>query len=64
MQNKQQVKIIDGPEKILDFYISRAKIIKEDAKACYDYNGSARIMNTSSIWNTNLEVDKKGINIR
>ncbi len=60
----QEVWIVNGPEKILNFYISRTKILKKRVVCCYDYNGPIRIRKTEPIWKNNLEVDKKGIMIK
>jgi two-component system, OmpR family, sensor histidine kinase VicK len=60
----QEVWIVNGPEKILNFYISRTKFLKKRVVCCYDYNGPIRIRKTGPIWKNNLEVDKKGIMIK
>lgn len=60
----QDVLIVNGPEKILNFYISRTKFLEKSVVCCYDYNGPIRIRKTAPIWKANLEVDKRGIMIR
>ncbi|HZD34918.1 MAG TPA: HAMP domain-containing sensor histidine kinase [Nitrososphaeraceae archaeon] len=60
----QDVWIVNGPEKILNFYISRTKFLEKSVVCCYDYNGPIRIRKTAPIWKANLEVDKRGIMIR
>lgn len=60
----QKVLIMDGPENILNFYISRCNFLKKNVVCCYDYNGPIRIRKTLPIWKNNLEVDKRGIKVR
>jgi len=60
----QMVRIVNGAENILNFYISRANLLRRDAEVCYDYNGPIRIRETAPIWRTNLKLDKRGIKIR
>jgi len=60
----QKVWIMDGPENILNFYISRCYFLKKNVVCCYDYNGPIRIRKTVPIWKNNLEVDKRGIKVR
>ena len=60
----QKVWIMDGPENILNFYISRCNFLKKNVVCCYDYNGPIRIRKTGPIWENNLEVDKRGIKVR
>jgi len=60
----QNVKIVREAENILNFYISRAHLIKRRAQVCYDHNMPMRLVKTAPIWSTNQEVDKKGIEIR
>ena len=60
----QNVKIVCEAENILNFYISRAHLIKRRAQVCYDHNMPMRLVKTAPIWSTNQEVDKKGIEIR
>jgi two-component system, OmpR family, sensor histidine kinase VicK len=60
----QKVWIMDGPENILNFYISRCNFLKKNVVCCYDYNGPIRIRKTVPIWTNNLEVDKRGIKVR
>jgi two-component system, OmpR family, sensor histidine kinase VicK len=60
----KRVWIMDGPENILNFYISRCNFIKKNVVCCYDYNGPIRISKTLPIWKNNLEVDKRGIKVR
>ena len=55
---------MDGPENILNFYISRCNFLKKNVVCCYDYNGPIRIRKTAPIWKNNLEVDKRGIKVR
>jgi hypothetical protein len=59
----QNVKIVREAENILNFYISRAHLIKRRAQVCYDHNMPMRLVKTALIWSTNQEVDKKGIEI-
>jgi two-component system, OmpR family, sensor histidine kinase VicK len=61
---EQEIWILNGSENILNFYITRANLIKKDVACCYDYAGPIRIKLTVPIWRTNLEVDKKGIKVR
>jgi two-component system sensor histidine kinase VicK len=60
----QKVWLVDGPEKILNFYISRTNFIEKSVVCCYDYNGPIRIRKTVPIWKNNLEVDKRGVKVR
>jgi len=60
----QKVWLVDGPEKILNFYIARTNFIKKSVVCCYDFNGPIRIRRTAPIWENNLEVDKRGIKVR
>jgi signal transduction histidine kinase len=60
----QEVWIVNGPEKILNFYISRCNYLERNVLCCYDYYGPIRIIKTEPIWKNNLEVDKRGINVR
>lgn len=60
----QKVWLVDGPEKILNFYIARTNFIKKSVVCCYDFNGPIRIRRTAPIWENNLELDKRGIKIR
>ena len=59
-----KVWLLDGPEKILNFYISRTNFISKSVVCCYDFNGPIRIRKTAPIWNNNLEVDKRGVKVR
>lgn len=59
-----KVWLLDGPEKILNFYISRTNFISKSVVCCYDFNGPIRIRMTAPIWNNNLEVDKRGVKVR
>ena len=59
-----KVRLVDGPEKILNFYISRTNFINKSVVCCYDFNGPIRIRKTTPIWKNNLEVDKRGIKVR
>jgi two-component system, OmpR family, sensor histidine kinase VicK len=39
-------------------------LIKKRMQVCYDYNMPMRLIKTTPIWSTNLELDKKGIKVR
>jgi len=60
----QKVKMIIGAENALIFYISHAHLIKKSAQVCYDHNMPMRLIKTTPIWRTNLELDKKGITVK
>src|SRR5690348_11281897 len=60
----QKIKVIMGAEYALNFYISRAQLIKKNMQVCYDHNMPMRLIKTVPIWSTNLELDKKGIKVR
>jgi signal transduction histidine kinase len=62
--DQKKVWIMDGPENILNFYISRCNFLKKNVVCCYDYNGPIRIRKAAPIWKNNLEVDKRGIKVR
>ena len=53
-----------GTEYALNFYISRAQLIKKSVQVCYDHNMPMRAIKTPLLWRSNLELDKKGIKVR
>jgi two-component system sensor histidine kinase VicK len=60
----QKIKVIMGAEYALNFYISRAHLIKKSVQVCYDHNMPMRAIKTPLLWRSNLELDKKGIKVR
>jgi two-component system sensor histidine kinase VicK len=60
----QKIKVIMGAEYALNFYISRAQLIKKSVQVCYDHNMPMRAIKTPLLWRSNLELDKKGIKVR
>jgi two-component system, OmpR family, sensor histidine kinase VicK len=60
----QKIKMIMGAENALIFYISRAHLIKKSVQVCYDHNMPMRAIKTPPLWRSNLELDKKGIEVR
>lgn len=60
----QEVCILNGPEKILNFYISRCNFLRNNVVCCYDYIGPIRIRKTVPIWKKNLELDMRGIKVK
>jgi two-component system, OmpR family, sensor histidine kinase VicK len=64
IKTDQKVKMIIEAENALIFYISHAHLIKKKLQVCYDYNMPMRLIKTTPIWSTNLELDKKGIKVR
>jgi two-component system, OmpR family, sensor histidine kinase VicK len=64
IKTDQKIKMINGAENALIFYISHAHLIKKRMQVCYDHNMPMRLIKTAPIWSTNLELDKKGIKVR
>ncbi|HZD34652.1 MAG TPA: histidine kinase dimerization/phospho-acceptor domain-containing protein [Nitrososphaeraceae archaeon] len=60
----QKILILNGVERILDFYISRYKNCKKNIVICNDYTGPITIKKTAPIWNENLKLDARGIQFR
>lgn len=60
----QKILILNGVERILNFYISRCKNCKKNIVICNDYTGPITIKKTAPIWNENLKLDARGIQFR
>ena len=60
----QKILILNGVERILNFYISRYKNCKKNIVVCNDYTGPITIKKTELIWNENLKLDARGIHVR
>jgi hypothetical protein len=61
---EQKILILNGPESILNFYISRYKNCKKNIVICNDYTGPITIKKTVPIWDANLKLDERGIRVR
>ena len=64
IKTDQKIKMINGAENAMIFYISHAHLIKKRMQVCYDHNMPMRLIKTAPIWSTNLELDKKGIKVK
>jgi hypothetical protein len=60
----QKILILHGSKDIQDFYISRYDFCKKSIVVCNDYSGPISIKKTEPIWKANLELDKRGIQVR
>ncbi|MGA7370598.1 MAG: HAMP domain-containing sensor histidine kinase [Nitrososphaeraceae archaeon] len=63
-QNDQKIWILNGAEKILNFYIERYNFVRKNIVVCDDYLGPITIKKTKPIWRANLELDKRGVKVR
>jgi two-component system, OmpR family, sensor histidine kinase VicK len=60
----ERTEVIEGPENILSFILSRYVYIKKDIDACFDYSGPSHITTTEPIWQELSKLDKRGVKIR
>jgi two-component system sensor histidine kinase VicK len=60
----ERTEVIEGPENILSFILSRYVYIKKDIDACFDYSGPSHITTTEPIWHELSKLDKRGVRIR
>lgn len=60
----QKIWILNGADKILNFYIERYNFVRKNIVVCDDYLGPIAIKNTEPIWRANLELDKRVVKVR
>lgn len=60
----ERTEVIEGPENILSFILSRYAYTKKCIDACFDYSGPSQVTTTEPIWQELLKLDKRGVKIR
>jgi hypothetical protein len=60
----ERTEVIEGPENILSFILSRYAYIKKCIDACFDYSGPSHVTTTEPIWQELSKLDKRGVRIR
>ena len=60
----ERTEVIEGPENILSFILSRYAYIKKYIDACFDYSGPSHVITTEPIWHELSKLDKRGVRIR